>query len=77
MVSLYRFLEDWFFETGSVSLEEFAEYYLNRPENDGYWGHTSSWWEQSQNPDVLMFTFERMKRDLPGMVSKAGDFPKV
>ncbi len=73
-VSLYRFMEGWFFETGSVSLEEFAEYYLSRPDNESYWGHAASWWGQRTNPDVRLFTFEQMKADLAPVVADVAQF---
>jgi hypothetical protein len=74
MVSLYRFFEGWTFEAGSISLENFAQYYLSREEAQSYWGHACSWWRQRGNPDVLLFTFEQMKRDLPGVVETVADF---
>ena len=32
MVSLYRFLDGWFFERGAISLSDFADYYLGMDE---------------------------------------------
>ena len=73
-VSLHRFLEGWHFEAGSISLAEFAQYYLNRHEADNYWGHAASWWRQRARPDVLLLAYEGMKRDLPGVVNRVADF---
>lgn len=74
MISLYRFLEGWRFEAGTVSIEEFADYYIERPDSDGYWGHLSSWWRQRDRSDVLLFSFEGLKADLPGTVDRVADF---
>ena len=74
MLSLFKFLEGWHFEEGSISLEDFAGYYLNREDGLSYWVHTASWWGQRDNPDVLLFAFEDMKRDLPGTVSRVAEF---
>lgn len=72
MVSLYRFFEGWWFETGSISVDEFAEYYLRRGHD--YWRHAASWWGQRGREDVLLVTFEEMKRNLPGVVERVADF---
>jgi len=74
MVSLYRFFDGWFFEAGSVPLEDFADFYLNRPDPDCYWSHAASWWRQRRRNDVLLLTFEGMKRDLAGAVARVADF---
>jgi hypothetical protein len=74
MVSMYRFFDGWFMEAGSVPLGEFADYYLERDGTHGYWGHTASWWRQRMRPEVLLFCFEDMKRDLPAVVDKVADF---
>ena len=29
----------------------------------GYWGHLISWWEQRDNPNVLLFSYEHMTAD--------------
>ncbi|MEO3413547.1 sulfotransferase domain-containing protein [Roseovarius sp. CAU 1744] len=74
MVSLFRFLDGWRFESGSVSIDEFAAYYLSRPDGDNYWSHAASWWRQRARPDVLLLSFEGMKRDLPGTVDNVAGF---
>lgn len=74
LVSLYRFMENWFFQAGTVSLTEFANYYLDDREGSDYWTHAMSWWGQRGNPDVLLLTFEGMKADLPGVVAQVADF---
>ncbi|MEO1139496.1 MAG: sulfotransferase domain-containing protein [Pseudomonadota bacterium] len=74
MVSLFRFLEGWHFETGSIALEDFATYFLNRDAAFDYWVHTASWWAQRDNADVLLLAYEHMKEDLPGTVERVADF---
>ncbi len=74
MISLFRFLEGWRFEAGAVTIEDFADYYLERPASDGYWGHASSRWRQRDRPDVLLLTFEGLKADLSGSVAVVADF---
>jgi len=74
MISLFRFLEGWHFETGSVSIEEFGDYFLNRKPAYDYWVHAESWWSQRGNHDVLLLAYEDMKTDLPGTVAKVADF---
>ena len=75
-LSYYRFFEGWFFEPGSIPIEEFAGNYLHRPDrgNDTYWRHAASWWGQRDNPDVLLLAYEHMKADLPGTVDRVADF---
>ena len=73
MLSLYRFFEGWWFERGAISVEDFAHYYLDR-QGGGYWGHAASWWRQRGRDDVLLCTFEQMKRDLPGVVDRVALF---
>lgn len=72
MVSLYRFFEGWYFEPGSIPLAEFAAWYLHRPES--YWDHAGSWWRQRGRGDVLLLSYETMKRDLPGTVDRVAAF---
>ena len=72
MLSLYRFFEGWWFEAGSISVDAFADYYLQR--GGDYWEHAASWLRQRGRDDVLLVTFEEMKRNLPGVVDRVADF---
>ncbi|MEO1140599.1 MAG: sulfotransferase domain-containing protein [Pseudomonadota bacterium] len=74
MVSLFRFLEGWHFETGSISVDAFGDYFLNRDQAHDYWVHAASWWGQRKNPNVLLLAYEDMKADLPGTVARVADF---
>lgn len=74
-LSLYRFFDGWFFEAGSVGLEEFArDFYLRRPDDRGYWYHAASWYRVREHSDVLPFCYEDLKADLPGVVARVADF---
>ncbi len=74
MISLFRFLEGWRFEAGTVSIEDFAEYYIERPDSDGYWGHLSSWWRERDREDILLLSFEGLKADLAAAVGRVAEF---
>ena len=75
LVSSYRFLEGWYFEPGAFSITEYAHAeFLNPPEGKGYWNHLLSWWSQRDNENVLLFSFESMKADLPRTVQRVADF---
>lgn len=75
LISFYRFFEGWWFEPGSINLDDFArEMFMNDFHNRGYWLHLVSWWEQHNNPDVLLLCYEEMLADLPGTVQKVANF---
>ncbi len=75
LVSLYHFFEGWFFEAGSITLEEFArEEFMERTATWSYWSHLASWWPQRDRPDVLMLCYEHMLPDLPGAVRRVAEF---
>ena len=59
--SSYKFMEGWFFEPGTISLEEFAfERFIPQ---GGYWQHLLSWWPIRQEPFVLFLCYELMQRN--------------
>lgn len=79
LVSLYRFFENWWFEAGAVTVEEFARgrYFKrgeDRAEGNDYWTHFGSWWAVRDDPCVLLLAFESMKEDLPGAVRRVAEF---
>ena len=74
-LSLYKFFEGWWFEPGSIELDEFVcDYYLGRPLGSSYWEHLVSWWEQRDNEAIMLLTFEAMKQDPIALVKKVADF---
>lgn len=82
MVSLYRFFENWFFEAGTISIDEFARrrFFLrgkDSPEGQDYWTHFGSWWAVRDDPSVLLLSYEKMKQDLPGTVSRVAEFLEI
>ncbi len=77
MISLFNFLDGWRFEAGSISLADFADYYLDRAESNNYWTHAASWWRQRMRPEVLLLSFEGLKKNLPGTVACVADFMGV
>jgi len=74
LVSLYRFLEGWWFETGTISITEWAHkrFLANAP--DGYWSHLLSWWTQRDNENVLLLSYEEMKTDFRSTVQTIAAF---
>ena len=75
VVSAYRFLEGWFFATGSIPLAEYARaQYIQGPRAHGYWRHVASWWPRRNDPDVLFLCYEDMKQDLEGTVKRIAAF---
>jgi aryl sulfotransferase len=63
LVSAYRFFEGWFFEPGSVGIDELARGWFMQRGGMDYWSHLISWWQQRDNPDVLLLAYEHMKQD--------------
>lgn len=75
LLSMYRFMEGWMFEPGSISLSDYArELYLDRGDRVDYWTHAASWWRQRKSENVLLLCFEHMKQDLGGVVRRIADF---
>lgn len=75
MVSGYRFFEGWFFEAGSVSMEEWAHrWYMQRKSGTDYWSHLLSWWAQQDRPDVLVLAYEHLIEDPVAGIKTIADF---
>jgi hypothetical protein len=73
-VSMYRFLEGWFFEPGSITIEDFTRNRFMKRDGQDYWTHLVGWWEQRDNPSVLLLAYEGMKADLPETVRAVASF---
>lgn len=59
--SYYRFFEGWWFEPGSITLEEFAEgFFFGGTQAGRHWDHIVDWWPHISDPDVLALTYEDM-----------------
>lgn len=72
--SFYRFFEGWMFETGCISLEEFAEgFYFPGSEAGRHWHHFCDWWPKRNAPDTLALSYEDMVAvpdKVPALVAK-------
>lgn len=77
LVSMYRFMEGWFFEPGSISITEFAEGDYLRSEGLDYWTHFSSWWRQRENSNVLLLTYEGMRNNLDNAIRRVANFMDI
>jgi len=78
LVSMYAMLDGWQWQAGAISITEYARHFYLHAQGDGwngsYWGHLVSWWEQRNNPDVLLLSYEGMKANLPATVQTVADF---
>ncbi|MDH3459112.1 MAG: sulfotransferase domain-containing protein [Gemmatimonadota bacterium] len=77
MISYYRFYEGWMFEPGSVTIEEYVAFHLNRERGKDYWTHIESWWRQRDAANVLLLSYEVMKEDLRPTVARVADFLEI
>jgi hypothetical protein len=74
-VSMYRFMEGWFFEAGAISMTEFTTARLaGRGRGLDYWHHLLTWWEQRDNPDVLLLSYEQMSAEPEACVRRLAKF---
>lgn len=72
LVSHYYFFEGFFFERGSISIDEFArEFYFPR---QAVFNHIKALWGRRKDADVLPLCFENMKADLPRTVERVAEF---
>jgi len=81
LVSFYHFFEDWFFPSGSVTIDEFAhEFWLERGvptskmQNASYFVHLTSWYEHRNDANVLVVCFEDLKENLEEQVRRVASF---
>ena len=73
--SMYKFIEGWFIEPGSISLEEFA---LKRfIASQSYWKHLASWWTHRNDTNVLMLCYEQMTVDPDALIRRVAEFIDV
>jgi hypothetical protein len=78
LLSYYKFMEGWFFEPDSISLEEFAEVgFFNTSGFDNYWHHLKTWWVRRDDPNVLLLTYEEMKFDIAAIIKKLAKFADI
>ena len=61
LVSFYKFFEGWYFEPGSVTIDEFAHAFLLGGSRSGrYWDHVVAWWHKRNDADTLLLDYESM-----------------
>jgi len=59
--SFYRFFEGWWFEPGTVSVQDFArELYMGGSASGRHWDHLIDWWPRVGAGDVLALAYEDM-----------------
>ena len=75
LYSSYRFMEGWFIEPGTISLDDFARRDFMR--SRAYWQHLKSWWEQRNESNVLFLVYEHMKQDLDSTIQRVAEFVDV
>jgi len=73
-ISYHRFLDGWRFERGSISVDDLAGWYLEAGGRKSWWGHTASWLRVRGRSDVLLLTYEAMRRDLGAAVDRVAAF---
>ena len=74
LVSMHRFMEGWFLEPGAVSIETFAENWLAQSPDQGYFAHLIGWFEQRDNPSVLLFSYEAMSAEPERHIRRLAEF---
>lgn len=73
--SMYKFMEGWFFEPGTISLDEFSmKRYI---ETGGYWRHLLSWWKVKDQDNVLFLCYELMQKDAEKTIRQVADFSGI
>lgn len=71
-VSMFKFQEGWFLETGSVGIDEFVQAQLGS--KNSYFTHLLTWWARRNDADVLFLAYEKMLKDAPGTIRRIADF---
>lgn len=79
--SFFHFLQGWFFDPGTLSMDEFLEqFWLRRGDpptpmqNAGQWNNMASWFPHRADPDVLWLHYEDLQADLPAAVALIARF---
>ena len=69
--SFYRFFSGWAFETGSISIDEFAQKMILGGTGSGlYWHHVLNWWPRRQNENVLFLCYEDFLDDPTAIIAR-------
>jgi hypothetical protein len=70
---MHKFMEGWFLEPGAVSADQFASWWVGDI-GPNYYVHFLSWWEQRDNPDVMLLSYEHMSDDPVLAIRRLADF---
>jgi catechol 2,3-dioxygenase-like lactoylglutathione lyase family enzyme len=75
LLSFYQFLEGWYFDGSEISLEAFAESYLNVDfEDASCFLHLASYYDRRKESGLLITFFEDLKENLPREVERVAKF---
>lgn len=73
--SFYRFFEGWWFEPGSITIDEFArEMYVQGSAAGRHWDHLVSWWGRIDLEDTLVLCYEDMLQAPEKVPAVVADF---
>lgn len=71
-LSSFKFQEGWFFEPGSVGVDEHVQAQLGGRMT--YYKHLLSWWARRNDADVLFLAYEKMLKDARGTIDRIAQF---
>ena len=70
-VSMYHFFSGWFFQPGTIELEEFMPVWLmGGPSGLNYFRHLLSWWPRRDREDTLVMDYRAVIADKRGSIRK-------
>lgn len=73
-VSMFKFMEGWFLEPGTVDINEFTKANMLREPKNSYWGHLASWWSHRRDDNVLLLSYEGMNADHESTIRRVAGF---
>ena len=73
--SMYHFFSGWFFEPGTIELEEFLPVWMiGGPSQLTYFKHLLSWWARRDQEDTLLMNYRSVLADKRGTIRRMADF---
>lgn len=78
-VSMFRFMEGWFIEPGTVSIEDFFEGWIRGrgAEGEGYFDHLLGWWAVGDQPNVLLLSYRKIVADPQHYIRELAEFAGI
>jgi len=74
-VSMFRFLNGWWIEPGTVAMEEFFPFWMGGgPGGCDYFAHLLSWYARRDEPDTLLSTYRWVVRNKREMIRRMAAF---